>query len=67
MDFDAKTKKIKLKSVHPGVTVDWVRENVMFDLIIPHKVTTTPEPTQEYLDKLHQLDPQGIYLGKGQK
>ena len=67
MDFDAKTKKIRLKSVHPGVTVDWVRENVMFDLIIPDKVPTTPEPTQEYLDKLHQLDPQGIYLGKGQK
>ena len=67
MDFDAKTKKIRLRSVHPGVTVEWVRENVMFDLIIPDKVPTTPEPTQEYLDKLHQLDPQGIYLGKGQK
>ncbi len=67
MDFDEKTKRIRLKSVHPGVTVEWVKENVMFDLIIPSKVPTTPEPTTQELEKLRALDPQGIYLGKGQK
>ncbi len=67
MDFDPKTKRIRLKSVHPGVTVDWVKRNVMFDLIIPDDVPTTAEPTIQQLEKLRELDPQGIYLGKGQK
>jgi glutaconate CoA-transferase subunit B len=67
MDFDEKTKRIRLKSIHPGVTVDWVKENVMFDLIVPDKVPTTPEPTEKELEKLRGLDPQRIYLGKGQK
>ncbi|MFX1562159.1 MAG: CoA-transferase subunit beta [Promethearchaeota archaeon] len=67
MDFDKKTKRIQLKSVHPGVTVDWVKENVMFDLIVPKRVPTTPEPTELELEKLRGLDPQRIYLGKGQK
>ena len=65
MDFDSETKKIRLKSVHPGFTVDDVKENIMFDLIIPDNVPTTPEPTQEQIDIMHKLDPNGIYLGKG--
>lgn len=67
MDFDPKTKRIRLKSVHPGVNIDWVKENVMFDLLIPKEVPTTAEPTEFELEKLRGLDPQGIYLGKGQK
>ncbi len=67
MDFDPKTKRIRLKSIHPGVSVAWVQENVMFDLLIPKKVPITPEPTKQELKKLRDLDPQGIYLGKGQK
>ncbi|MFW9844394.1 MAG: CoA-transferase subunit beta, partial [Candidatus Thorarchaeota archaeon] len=65
MDFEPDTKKIRLKSVHPGFTVDDVKENVMFDLIIPDDVPTTEEPTQEQIDIMHKLDPNGIYLGKG--
>lgn len=67
MDFEPKTKKVRLKSVHPGVTVDWVKENVMFDLIIPDNIPVTPEPTAHELEKLRALDPQRIYLGKGEK
>jgi glutaconate CoA-transferase subunit B len=67
MDFDPETKRIRLKSVHPGVTPEWVKNNVMFDIIIPSDVPTTTEPTAKELEKLRALDPQGIYLGKGQK
>lgn len=67
MDFDPDTKRIRLKSIHPGVTVDWVKENVMFDIIIGKEVPTTAEPTKYELEKLRALDPQGIYLAKGQK
>ncbi|MHA1905293.1 MAG: CoA-transferase subunit beta [Candidatus Thorarchaeota archaeon] len=66
MDFDPETLKIRLMSVHPGYTVQDVLDNVMFDLIVPDDVPTTPEPTQAQIDIMHQLDPKGIYLGKGE-
>jgi len=65
MDFDPKTKKIRLMSVHPGYTVQNILDNVMFDLIVPDDVPTTPAPTQEQIDIMHKLDPNGIYLAKG--
>ncbi|MHA1483876.1 MAG: CoA-transferase subunit beta [Candidatus Thorarchaeota archaeon] len=65
MDFDPKTLKIRLMSVHPGYTAQDVLDNVMFDLIIPDDVPTTSEPTQEQIDVMHRLDPHGVYLGKG--
>jgi glutaconate CoA-transferase subunit B len=66
MDFDPKTKKIRLMSVHPGISVQDVLDNVMFDLIVPDDVPTTPEPTQAQIDIMHRLDPNGIYLAKGE-
>ena len=64
-DFDPESLKIRLMSVHPGYTVNDVLENIMFDLIVPDSVPTTPEPTREQIDIMHKLDPNGIYLGKG--
>jgi acyl CoA:acetate/3-ketoacid CoA transferase beta subunit len=66
MDFDPKTKKIRLMSVHPGISVQDVLDNVMFDLIVLNDVPTTPEPTQAQIDIMHRLDPNGIYLAKGE-
>jgi glutaconate CoA-transferase subunit B len=66
MDFEPKTLKIRLKSVHPGYTVQDILDNVMFDLLVPDDdVPTTTEPTHNQLDIMHRLDPNGIYLGKG--
>ena len=66
MDFDEKSKRIRLKSVHPGVTVEHVRENVSFDLMVPDHVPTTSTPTEKELALLRSLDPQRIYLGKAE-
>ncbi|MHA2118591.1 MAG: CoA-transferase subunit beta [Candidatus Thorarchaeota archaeon] len=65
MDFEPDTLKIRLMSVHPGYEVQDVLDNIMFDLIVPDDVPTTSEPTQEQIDIMHKLDPNGIYLGKG--
>ncbi|MHA2004248.1 MAG: CoA-transferase subunit beta [Candidatus Thorarchaeota archaeon] len=65
MDFEPNTLKIRLMSVHPGFTVQNVLDNISFDLIVPDDVPTTSEPTQEQIDIMHKLDPNGIYLGKG--
>jgi glutaconate CoA-transferase subunit B len=65
MDFDPGTLKIRLKSVHPGYTAQDILDNVMFDLIVPEDIPTTPLPTAQQIEIMHTLDPKGIYLGKG--
>jgi len=67
MGFDEETKRIKLLSVHPGVTVEQVVENVGFDLIVPEHVPETEPPTYKELRILREIDPQRLYLGKEKK
>lgn len=61
MDFEEKTKHMRLKSVHPGHSVDEVKANTGFELIIPDKVPTTEPPTGEEIKVLRtEIDPRGI-------
>lgn len=60
MDFDDETKVMRLKSLHPGVTLEQVVENTGFQLVIPDSVPTTPEPTETELNFLRKIDPKGI-------
>jgi glutaconate CoA-transferase subunit B len=62
MDFDPETKRIRLATVHPGVTGGQVLENSGFDLKVPKNVLTTEFPTCEELDLLRAIDPTGIYI-----
>jgi glutaconate CoA-transferase subunit B len=63
--FDEATKRLRLISLNPGVTVEEIRENSSFEIIIPDKVTTSPEPTEGHLRILRQeIDPAGIVLRK---
>ncbi|MFH1650573.1 MAG: CoA-transferase [Chloroflexota bacterium] len=64
-DFEEKSKRLRLISRHPGVSIDEVRENSGFEIIIPEKVATSPEPGEEYLRILREeIDPAAIVLGK---
>lgn len=61
MDFEPQTKHMRLVSVHPGVTVDEVRRQTGFDLLIPDAVGTTAPPSAAELDVLRtRVDPQGL-------
>jgi glutaconate CoA-transferase subunit B len=62
MDFDPETKRIRLSTVHPGVTVEQVLENSGFDLIVPKQVPITEPPTRDQLKLLEAIDPDGIYI-----
>jgi glutaconate CoA-transferase, subunit B len=62
MDFDPKTKRMRLASVHPEVSVQQVLENTSFDLIVSKNVPTTEPPTCEELALLRAIDPAGIYI-----
>jgi glutaconate CoA-transferase subunit B len=62
MDFDPETKRIRLATIHPGISLQQVQENTGFDLIIPENVPTTEPPTTEELALLRMIDPHGIYI-----
>jgi glutaconate CoA-transferase subunit B len=49
MDFSEDDKRMRLRSVHPGVSVDEVQAKTGFPLVIPGQVPTTELPTAEEL------------------
>ena len=60
MDFEPDTQRMRLKSVHPGVTVGEVQSATGFPLVIPDEVPETPLPTDEELAVLRtRVDPTG--------
>lgn len=60
LDFHPASKLMRLVSVHPGVSVDEVRDNTGFDLLMPERVPTTASPTALELRLMRAADPQGI-------
>ena len=65
--FDDKCKKMKLLSLHPGVTVKEVKQNSSFKIIIPETVEKTDPPTPEEKRSLGEIDPYGVVLRKNKK
>lgn len=61
LDFAEDSKKMRLRSVHPGVTVQKVVDNTSFGLIIPQKVPFTKPPTVEQVQLIRtKIDPDGL-------
>lgn len=47
LKFDEKTKEMYLDTVHPGVTVDEVKKNTSWDLMVSPSCKEAPPPTPE--------------------
>ncbi len=61
MGFDDTTKRMKLESLHPGVSVEQVLENTEFDLMLPPKILTSMPPTVNEIKLLREkVDPFGV-------
>jgi acyl CoA:acetate/3-ketoacid CoA transferase beta subunit len=59
-DFETPDHRMRLRSVHPGVTVDEVVAATGFELAIPDDVPQSRPPLPEELRLLHEvIDPQG--------
>ena len=56
-DFDPKTLVMRVKSIHPGFTLEEVQENTGFDLALPQKITETMAPTREEVALIRRIDP----------
>jgi hypothetical protein len=60
-DFETPDKVMRLRSVHPGVTVEEIVEATGFDLVIPPDVPDTRTPTPDELALIRDvLDPGGM-------
>jgi glutaconate CoA-transferase subunit B len=60
LDKDPETGRLRLASVHPGVSVEDVQAQTGFELVIPQAVSETPPPTETELAELRRLDPTGV-------
>lgn len=61
MDFEPGTHRMRLKSVHPGVTVEQVQAATGFELVIPDHVPETEPPTGEQVRLLRTIiDPDNV-------
>jgi acyl CoA:acetate/3-ketoacid CoA transferase beta subunit len=64
LDFGGPDHRMRLVSVHPGVTVDEVVAATGFELVIDGDVPNTREPTETELTLIDYLDPKGLRFGE---
>jgi glutaconate CoA-transferase subunit B len=63
LGFDPASRQMCLEAVHPGVTVEEVRANTPFDLLVAERVDITTPPTDQELGILRELDPERRFIG----
>ena len=60
--FHPESRRMRLEALHPGVTVDDVKANMGFEMLVSDMLTTTKPPTDEELGILRMLDPARQFL-----
>ena len=61
LSFDKGSKRIKIGTIHPGVTLEEVRESTGFELLVHEGIKETIPPTEEEINILrNKVDPLGI-------
>jgi acyl CoA:acetate/3-ketoacid CoA transferase beta subunit len=61
LDFETPDHSMRVRSVHPGVTVDEIVAATGFELVVPDAVPETRAPTPEEHRLIHEvLDPTGL-------
>jgi len=63
-DFETPDHSMRVRSVHPGVTVDEIVEATGFELNVPDDVPESRLPTDEELKVIESLDPDGLRLNE---
>jgi glutaconate CoA-transferase subunit B len=59
--FDKDSRRMRLEALHPGASVDQVKERTGFEMIIPNDFPRTDPPTEEELRILREIDPDQKY------
>ncbi|MGH3664724.1 MAG: CoA-transferase subunit beta [Egibacteraceae bacterium] len=63
MGFDEEAKRMTLVALQPGVRVEEVQRNTGFELLTPRAPARLAAPTDEELEVVRRLDPEGVFLG----
>jgi glutaconate CoA-transferase, subunit B len=65
MGYDPQTKRMRVESLHPGVSREEVTAHTGFEMLFADPLPINPEPADEELRILRQqIDPQGLIIGK---
>lgn len=65
MGFDNPDRRMEVESLHPGVTIEQVKENTGFELLVKKQLKVTPEPGAEILKVLREdVDPHKYIIGR---
>ena len=65
MGYDEASKRMKVESLHPGVSRQEVVDNTGFKMLFSDPLPVTPEPSEEELRVLREeVDPERIIIGK---
>lgn len=60
-DFETPSRTMRLRSLHPGVSLDEVRTNTAFELVVDGEIPETRRPTAEELAWIREkIDPKGF-------
>jgi glutaconate CoA-transferase subunit B len=63
MDFEPESCRMRLKALHPGVTLEDVTASTGFELIIPSGIDQSVPPSAEELRLLREeIDPEKLYI-----
>ncbi len=62
--FDEKSKRMKLVSLHPNITIDMIKEHSGFDIVLSGDIPITKPPTTDELRILKKIDPAGMVIVK---
>jgi len=62
MGFDEKNPQMKVLALHPGVSLEEVRDNTGFDLAAADAVAKNEPPSERELSVLRHLDPDKLYI-----
>ena len=66
LDFEPKTRRMRVVALHPGVRVEEVHAKTGFELLVADNLEVTPPPTDEELKLLRALDPERKFLKAGE-
>lgn len=63
--FNKSSRRLQLISHHPGVSLEEIKENSEFDILVPDDIGVSPEPSDNELQLLREvIDPTGLAIGR---
>lgn len=61
-DFEPVSKRMRIKALNPGITVEIAQACTGFELLVPDEVHSIPVPSDEILEILRRdVDPRGVF------